>query len=132
MARLVPVYTEEEMAWNAWLDVTNYVLVPAIMDEALAALPAVAIAYGWDHKKKTWGVVPWTVLGEVPALIGYHGGPLHITNSHEPPPTRDPCAGLMIGSTLIGTPKGKRTNAGASAYHETPCTIIDCYIEADP
>ena len=55
-------------SWGVWLADVSRVFVPAILDAAIAALPAVAVAYSWDGKK--WNVVRWSVPGDVPALIG--------------------------------------------------------------
>jgi len=121
-----PVYTAEEMEWNdtvRWF--TQFVpaqFVPAIIDEAIRNLPPVAVAYGWDGKK--WGVVPWTVPGDVPTLIGYYGGPLDVRSSDDPAPVGEPKAGLqMRGIGNIVMSGCYSTTCGAS------CLLIDCYIE---
>jgi len=116
----------EEGDWQTWLGTVNDLFVPAIIDEAIAALTAVPVVYGWDGKQ--WNVVPWTLPGDVPSLIGYRGGPLHVCTSHDPAPVGDPKAPLLVagaGIVMVG-------NINATPVHGAPCQIIGCYIEPQP
>lgn len=130
-ARSHGFYEEGDWGWDIWLFDVNHVFVPKLLKEAIAALPAVAMVYGWDGKK--WSVVPWTVPGDVPALIGYHGGPLHVCTSHDPMPVGDPKAGVqMAGGGAIVTGGSGGNRAISHSRHDAPCIIMDCYIECQP
>ena len=119
----------EEIEWkgNLWwftIDVSDW--IDQISDKAIAALTAAPVVYGWDGKQ--WNVVPWTLPGDVPSLIGYRGGPLHVCTSHDPAPVGDPRAVLLVAGA--GTVMGGNVNARPT--YDTPCQIIGCYIEPQP
>src|SRR5215216_5762884 len=87
--------------WQTWLADVNQVFVPMILNKAIAALTAVPVVYGWDGKQ--WNVVPWTLPGDVPSLIGYRGGPLHVCTSYDPAPVGGPKASLMLAGAGMVT-----------------------------